>query len=253
MPTHALVRAIPATFLDAVVLAPPPEPIDLRLAREQHRGYVEALRGLGLAVIELPADEALPDGCFVEDTAVVAGGVALITRPGAPSRAGEVRAVREALGARLPLAEMGPSGKLDGGDVLRVGRTIFVGRSARTDDPGRRRLAEVFGPLGYQVREVAVAGLLHLKCACSRLDDETVLVAEGALDPGVFEGLGVVTVPRGELYAANCVAVGSRALVPAGFPATERALREAGFEPVPLPTSEIRKADGSLTCLSILF
>jgi dimethylargininase len=253
IPARALVRSLPATFLDATVAARPAAPIELAVARAQHDGYVSALASLGPRVTVLPADDALPDCCFVEDTAVVADGIALITTPGAPSRRGEPRAVRDALAPLLEIAEVGAAGTLDGGDVLRIGRRMYVGRSARTDAGGARRLREVFGARGYDVREVSIGALLHLKCACSSLDGDDVLVAEGALPPSVFEGLRVVQAPAAEAYAANCVAIGRRVLMAAGFPGTARALRAAGYEPTELPVTEFRKADGSLTCLSLLF
>jgi dimethylargininase len=250
--THALVRGIPRTYARATVLVASAEPIDVARAEVQHRAYVAALSALGVAVLVLPVDDGSPDSCFVEDTAVIAGSRALITRLGAPSRVGEERAVRAALGAHLEVAEMGSGGTIDGGDVLVVGRVIVVGRSRRTDATGARRVREVFEPLGYEVRTTAVGALLHLKCACSRLDDETVLVS-GEVPVAAFAGLRTIRVAPEESCAANVVAVGRAVLVAAGHPRTEQAVRAAGFETHPLEVSEIRKGDGALTCLSLRF
>jgi dimethylargininase len=250
--TVAIVRGVSAGFARALAAVPPDPPIDVARARAQHAGYVAALRRAGAEVIELPADDALPDCCFVEDTAVIAGGVALLARPGAPARQAEPAAVRAALAARLPVHEMTAPATLDGGDCLRLGRRLHVGRSARTSAAGAARAREVFAPAGVEVIEVPVEGALHLKSVCSPLGDDVVLVAEGALPPGTFAGAREIVVPAAEAPAANAVVIGRTALVAAGFPETARLVAAAGFEVIPVDTSEMRKADGALTCLSIL-
>lgn len=252
MQDWAITRAIPATFSDAISQQPRRDPIDVARAREQHRAYVSALRSFGVAVEELPPDDAYPDCCFVEDCAVVARGVALITNPGAPSRRGEPPAVRGALARRLRIETMAAPATLDGGDCLVAEDRILVGLSARTNAAGVARLREVFAPLGLRVVPVELGDVLHLKCVCSSLGGCRVLVAEGLLPDAPFEGLDVVSIPREEAYAANVVAVGKSVLAPAGFPATHERLRRAGYHVVPIDNSETRKADGSLTCLSII-
>lgn len=252
MPTVAIVRGVPISFAGALCAVPADPPIDAARARAQHAGYVEALRRAGAEIVALPADDATPDCCFVEDTAVIAGGIALLARPGAPSRQAEPAAVRAALAARLPVAEMTAPATLDGGDCLRLGRRLYIGRSARTGAAGAARAREVFGPAGIEVIEVPVEGALHLKSVCSPLGDDTVLVAEGALPPGTFHGARELVVPAAEAPAANVVTIGRVALVAAGFPSIARIVAAAGFEPVAVDTSEMRKADGALTCLSIL-
>ena len=147
----AVTRAIPASFVDALAAVPPDPPIDVGRARVQHAAYRAALAACGVEVVLLDADEAYPDGCFVEDTAVVAGGLALITRPGARSRQGEGAAIAAALAPHVELARMAAPATLDGGDCLRLGRTIYVGRSARTNADGVARAAEVFGPRGFRI------------------------------------------------------------------------------------------------------
>jgi len=250
--TSAIVRGISASFHDAIVQRAVSSPIDVARARVQHARYVAALRGAGLAVTELPPLDAHPDACFVEDCALVADGTALVTRSGAPSRVGEADSIADVL-ARTHRVERTPApATIDGGDCLRVGRTWFIGRSARTNAAGVQRVREVFGPLGHAVTEVPVAGFLHLKCVASRIGDAAVLVAEGSVDTALFRGLEVVTVPREESYAANTVVVRGTALVAAGFPATRARLEGRGLRVVELDMSEIAKGDGSLTCLSIV-
>ena len=171
----ALMRAVPPTLDRCELTFRSCEPIDLDRAVAQHAAYAVLLRSLGLEVIELPADPALPDCCFVEDVAVVLDEVALLTMPGASSRRGEIAAVEEALARFRPLERTPLPATLEGGDVLRVGRRLFVGRSPRTNEAGIARLAAVAEPLGYRVLPVTVTGCLHLKSAVTALDDERVL------------------------------------------------------------------------------
>ncbi len=248
----ALCRAVSASFDRALTAAPLPSPIDVARARTQHAAYVAALRRAGAEVLLLPADDALPDACFVEDTAVVAGGIALVTRPGAPSRQAEPPAIAAALAPHVRLATMHAPATLDGGDCLRLGRRLHIGRSARTNAEGIARARAVFAPLGIEVIELAVNGALHLKSVSSPLGDDAVLVAEGALPPGSFGVARELVVPAEEAPAANAVIVHRGALVAAGFPRTARLVASAGFEVLAVDNSELRKADSALTCLSVL-
>lgn len=243
---NALVRGVSPAFARALTRhdAVP----DAARAAQQHAAYVAALRGMGVSVQELPPDPELPDCCFVEDTALIADGRALITRPGAPSRRGEADAVATAL--PMPQARMAAPATLDGGDCLRVGHRWLVGLSSRTNAAGVEAVQRAFP--GFTVQAVPVVDL-HLKCSCSALDDRRVLLAEGTLPAATFAGLDVVTVPAEEAYAANVVAVGRRVLVPAGFPRTRRILEREGFEVIELDNRELRLADGALTCLSLLW
>lgn len=249
----AITREISASFAAALSAAPPDPPIDVVLARAQHAAYRAALAALGLRVEVLAADEQLPDGCFVEDTAVIAAGVALITRPGAPSRRAEPASVAARLGGMVELATMIEPATLDGGDCMRVGATIFVGRSARTNAAGIARLAEVFEPRGLRVVPIELpADVLHLKCVCAPLADDRITLADGTIPRAAFGAVDVVAIPAGESYAANVLAIGDRVLVADGFPRTHDALTRAGYRLHPLAASEVRKADGALTCLSLL-
>lgn len=245
---RALIRDISPAFADA--LSAKPQPIDVALARQQHAAYCAALEACGAAIIRVDGDERYPDCCFVEDTAVVIGGRALITRPGAVSRRGEVAAIEEALReAGFDIATMFEPATLDGGDCLRLGSTIYVGKSARTNADGITALAAAFPDLEVIALDLP-PDVLHLKCVVSPLDHERVVLAEGTLDRSRFPH--AVMVPAAELYAANCVAFDGHAIVADGFPATRAAIERAGLRVHAVPTSEVRKADGSLTCQSIV-
>jgi dimethylargininase len=248
---RALVREIPTSFSGALCAQAPDQPIDVSLARSQHAGYIAALQAAGAHVETLPADEAHPDCVFVEDTAVIVDGVALITQPGAASRRGETKAIAEALARHVEIVRMDGDATLDGGDCMRVGDTIYVGASARTNAAGIARLSDVFPRL----RVVTVwlpAGVLHLKCVCTPLGENRILLAEHSLAPSTFDA-DVIAIPADETYAANAVAVGAHVIVADGFPRTHEALARAGFTLHAVPTSEVRKADGSLTCQSLLY
>ena len=252
---RALIRGLPASFASATAAEAPTSPIDVPLARRQHAAYARALADAGLEVRSIPADDAFPDCVFVEDTVVVAGGRALITAPGLPSRRGEGEAVAAALEPWLEVVRAPASARLDGGDVLRVGMTLYVGISGRSDAGGEAALRAAFGPLGYRVQPVEVPGALHLKCVCSSLGPGAVLLAEGTADPALFQddAVRLLMTPAEDAYAANVVRAGDRVLAPAGFPRTHALLRAAGYDVVVLENSELRKADGSLTCCSVLF
>jgi len=249
MSIRALVRAVPATFADALCASPPAHPIDVALARAQHAAYCEALTACGAAVELLPADESSPDCVFVEDTAVVVGRRALITRPGAPSRRGETAAVFAALEPHLELLQMHDPATLDGGDVMHVGETLYVGRSARTNADGIRQLQDAFPSQRVQVLDLP-PGVLHLKCICSPLGGDAVLLVEGTVE---LPHMDVVHVTSAEAYAANAVAIHGHVVVADGFPRTHDALAARGLVLHPVPVSEVQKADGSLTCQSIVF
>jgi dimethylargininase len=251
--TRALVRGVPSSFPRALAASAPAHPIDVTRAREQHVAYRDALTAMGARVTVLDPDEECPDCVFIEDTAVVAAGLAVITRPGAESRRAETPAVAAAL-HELDLVQLAAPATLDGGDCMRVGTTIYVGRSTRTNAAGIAALAEAFAPRGVRIVPLDLPPtILHLKCICSPLGDDRILLAEGSLSPALFDGLHFVTVPAAETYAANAVAIDTHVLVAAEYPRTHELLSRAGFALHPVPTTEVRKADGSLTCQSIVY
>jgi dimethylargininase len=248
---HALTRHVPNSFASALAMSRPASPIDVALAQRQHLAYCAAIAECGATVTTLPADEACPDCVFVEDTAVIVDNVALITRPGAPSRQAETPPIARALEAWCELVHMAAPATLDGGDVMRVGATMFVGRSARTNEDG---IAALRRAVRLHVVPIALPpGVLHLKCVVSPLDAETILLADDSLPHDLFPGLRIVRVPRDETYAANAVAIGRHVVVAAEHPRTHGLLADAGFTPHPVPTTEVCKADGSLTCQSLLW
>jgi len=246
-------RGVPPTLARCELTFRAREPIDVGRARAQHAAYADLLRALGLEVVELPTDPAYPDCCFVEDVAVVLDEVALVTRPGAASRRGEVTAVASALARyRATLATPEPA-TLEGGDVLRVGRRLFVGRSSRTNAAGIERLTSVAEPHGYRVMPVAVTGSLHLKSAVTALDDERLLVNRSWLDPAPLRGLELVDVDPAEPGAANVLRVGRHVVVHSGFPRTLERIAALGYAVRTLDVSEFIKAEAALTCKSLLF
>jgi dimethylargininase len=248
----ALVRPVPHSFANALSAAPPDPPICVASARAEHARYVQGLSALGLDVREVPLDEACPDSCFVEDTAVVVGPVAVVTRPGAPSRRAEVGPVAALLAQHVEVLTL-DAGTLDGGDCMQLGNTIFVGRTARTSDDGIAALAALLAPHDMTIVPVDVPkSVLHLKCVCSPLADDRLLLAANTIDPRVFGAARVLTVPEVEAYASNVVVHESGLLMASGFPRTRALLEQAGFTAHEIDNRELRKADSALTCLSLL-
>lgn len=227
-------------------------PIDPERAAAQHRAYEAALEAAGCRLVRLPAVPELPDAVFVEDTAVVTADMAVIARPGAASRRPEVHAVAALLETYRPLIRITPPATLDGGDVLQVGRDVLVGRSGRTNAEGVAQLRAALEPLGHTVRSVAFAGCLHLKTAMTALGEDVLLVNPERVAAGELEGFHLLEVDPDEPFAANALAVGDAVLVAAGAPVTARRIGAQGMDVVEVDLSELRKAEGGLTCCSIL-
>ena len=229
------------------------ERIDVARARAQHAAYCDALAELGCEVIRLPAERAFPDSVFVEDVALAFDEVAVATRPGAHSRRDEGPAVLEVLGSFRPLLRIVPPGTLDGGDVLRIGRRVFVGESARSNQAGREQLRELLAPYGYTVEGVAMRDCLHLKSAVTQVADDVLLVNPAWLvDVSVFAGYRRIEVDPSEGYAANAVRIGDALVYPDCFPNTLARLRDAGIAVRTVDVSELQKAEGAVTCCSVL-
>jgi dimethylargininase len=231
----------------------PRQSIDGQRAEAQHRAYQNACRDAGVLVIELPADPAFPDGVFVEDTAVVLEEVAVIAAPGVASRQGEPLAVASALRPYRPLLRLPPGVTLEGGDVLRLGRTLYVGLSGRTREAGLRALEELVRPFGYGVVPVGVRGCLHLKSGCTALDGETLLINREWVDAAAFGPARLVDTPAEEPGGANVLSLPGAVLVSAAFPRTGDRLRDLGYASVTLDVSELHKAEAGLTCMSLVF
>ena len=228
------------------------QPIDIVRARRQHAEYCECLRGLGAEVITLPAEPDYPDSVFVEDAAVALGDIVLMTRMGAASRRGESESLARELERHKPLRWMTEPATLDGGDVLSAEHTLFVGCSGRTNTEGIRQLAAEAARVGFRVQPVVVCGALHLKSGASYLGEDTVLIHRPWVDPAAFAGLRLVDVPEGEEAAANVLAIGETVLVAEGFPGTAKAIERLGRKVRVVDNSEVRKAEGALTCCSLL-
>jgi dimethylargininase len=253
---HAIVRPPSPNFADGLTTVDLGTP-DYALALRQHEAYCEALQHCGLALIRLGADARYPDSTFVEDTAILTPHGALITRPGAASRAGEVTHIREVLTSFYPaLASIEAPGTLDGGDICEAGRHFFIGLSERTNESGAQQLAAWLAQGGYTSSCVDIRGMtniLHLKSGLSYLGDNRLAVIDSLVEREAFRGYELVRVPAGEDYAANCVRVNDYVLVAAGYPKFEAALRALGHNPLALDMSEYRKMDGGLSCLSLRF
>ena len=227
--------------------------IDLDLARAQHRAYEEALVSLGCRVRSLPELPDQPDSVFVEDTAVVLDEIAVITRPGAESRRGETAPMAAVLKEYRRLAEIRAPGVLDGGDVLQVGRTLYVGLSARSNRAGAEQLGSAIAPFGYRVVTVETQGCLHLKTAATLAAPGLLLINPAWVDARVFEDLDCLAVDPAEPHGANAVLVDGRLIYPASCPRTRARLLGRGLDVVSVDMSETEKAEGGVTCCSLIF
>ena len=252
--TAAIARLPSASFADGLTTAGLGAP-DLTLALGQHHAYGTALARLGLRVTTLPPDAGHPDSTFVEDTAVVTARGAMIARPGAPSRAGEIAAMRPVLESCVDrVTAIAAPGTLDGGDVCQAGSAFFIGRSHRTNEAGARQLADWLEGLGYSATTIDIRhddALLHLKSGIAWLGGRDLVVAEGLAAHPAFAGYRRLVVPAAETYAANCVRVNDAVLMASGFPALAERVSALGYRVVTLDMSEFRKLDGGLSCLSL--
>lgn len=229
------------------------QPIDIAKAIAQHRAYQDCLAQLGVRIVSLPAEPDLPDAVFVEDAAVVVDEVAVITNMGAPSRRPEGRIIADALSRYRPLKFIGDPATLDGGDVLRIGRKIFVGLSQRTNGAGFSQLREILGAYGYEVEPVEVRGCLHLKSACSSLSNNTVLINRSWIDMKPFRGYDLIDVPEDEPAGANALLIKDLVIIAASFPKTRTLLEQRGFRARTVDVSELQKAEAGVTCGSLIF
>lgn len=252
--TRAIICPPAETFADGITTSGLGAP-DLALARQQHAAYCRALEQQGVTVIPLPADPAHPDSTFVEDTAVVTPHGAIITRPGAPERRGEVTAMHGALRRLLGVpAQIEAPGTLDGGDVCQAGEHFFIGLSERTNAEGAAQLTAWLQPQGYFVSTIDIRGedgLLHLKSGIGYLGDKHIVAASSIAAHSSLAGFAVIVVPDDELYAANCIRVNDAVLMPAGYPGLAARIAALGHKVVPLEMSEFRKMDGGPSCLSV--
>ena len=227
------------------------QPIDLDLATEQHRQYQEALTELGVQVEELPSGPDMPDGVFVEDPAIVLDEIAVIARPGVVSRRSEGETLAQALAKYRELQYIVEPGTLEGGDVMRIGKTLYVGYSRRTNVAGIQQLAAMLHPLGYFVVPVEVQGCLHLKSACCFIGGDTVLANRAWFDTDALCSLKILDAP--EPRGANALRIGDTILMPSAFPRTCELLDHSGFQVRRIDNSELLKAEAGVTCTSLIF
>ncbi len=247
----ALTRSVPRTIVNCELTHLQRQPIDLARAVEQHSRYEEGLVALGCKIERLPPLPDLPDSVFVEDAAVVLPELAIITRPGAASRRREVGSVAKALRSHRPLAFIEAPATLDGGDVLHIKTTIYVGQSTRTNTEGIKQLAELASGYGYRVQPVPVSDCLHLKSAVTRVAEDAVLLNTAWVDPSLF-GVDRIEVHPAEPSAANALWLGEKVLYPAGYDQTRKRLEQRGIQLHLIETDELEKAEGAVTCCSIL-
>ncbi len=253
---NAVVRRPARSLVSGITSSPHLGVPDYETALRQHDAYIRALEACGVAVTVLEALEEYPDSCFVEDTAVCFGNGAVLTSPGAPSRRGEVEATEAALRDFYPpeaIRRIEAPGTLEGGDVLVAGGEVFVGLSDRTNQAGAVRFLDILRDWGIPGQAVPVVGILHLKTGMSYLEDGRLLVTEEFEEYPPFRSFDRIRVPEREAYAANCVWMNGTVLVPAGYPGVRAAVEGLGYRVLEVDTSEFRKIDGGLTCLSLRF
>jgi dimethylargininase len=251
----AITRAVSPAIVNCELTFLERRPIDLERARAQHRAYEELLEQLGANVISLPAEPALPDSMFVEDPALVLDELAVILPLGIVSRRPEAASLALALTKFRTLAQITPPGSMEGGDVLRIGRTLYVGQSTRTNAEAIRQLTALLAPHHYKVVPVPVTGCLHLKSAVTHLGRNVLLANRSWFDAAPFAPAGCfwLDVSPDEPHAANALAIGETVIFPASFPHTRARIESAGFRVTSLDISELQKAESGLTCSSLIF
>jgi dimethylargininase len=227
--------------------------IDVELARRQHHQYEEVLAALGCQVHRLPVEPNLPDSVFVEDTAVVLDEMAIITRLGADSRKPETASIARALEPYRQLYTITVPGTADGGDVLCLGKTIYVGLSSRSNQPAVDQMIVFLKPCGYMVKGVKVSGCLHLKSAVTQVADDTLLINPEWVEMEIFKDMHFIEADPSEPYGANALLIGNNIIYPSSYPRTRRRLEEYGLSVKTVDVSELIKAEGAVTCCSLVF
>ena len=254
--SHVIVRRPCRAMVDGITSAPELGKPDYELALKEHDDYIAALKQCDVDVTVLEADERYPDSCFVEDPALITRKCAIITNPGAASRNGEKNEIIGAVKKFFSddqIEYIQSHGTLEGGDVMMVGDHFYVGRSARTNEEGIRQLTEILAKYGMTCSEVPLYEVLHLKTGVNYLEDNNMLVSGEFVEKPEFEKYNKVVIPEEEAYAANCIWVNDTVIVPAGYPTVLKAVQDLGYKTLLVDTSEYRKLDGGLSCLSLRF
>ena len=253
---NVIVRKPCKAVCDGITSAPELGQPIYEKALAQHEKYIEALKKCGVEVTVLEADERYPDSCFVEDPALITRKCAIITNPGAASRNGEKNEIIGAVRKFFPedkIEYIKDPGTLEGGDVMMVGDTFYVGLSARTNAEGIRQLGEILNKYGLECVQVPLEKVLHLKTGVNYLENNNMLVSGEFIDKPEFAKYNKIVIPEEEAYDANCIWVNGTVIVPEGYPAVLKAVQDAGYETLVVDTSEFRKIDGGLSCLSLRF
>jgi dimethylargininase len=248
----AITRAVSRSIINCELTHLERTPINVERAREQHAQYESALKGLGVAVLSLPEQPALADSVFIEDTALALDECAIILRPGAESRRPETESIDRILRPYRELYHIEAPARVDGGDLLTVGKDIYMGRSTRSDTNAAEQLQETLSRFGYRLHVVPVTGCLHLKSAVTQVMEDTLLVNPKWVDKRQFGGVKFIEVDTSEPYAANALLVEDSVVYPAGFPRTQQLLEAAGVRLTTVEADELAKAEGAVTCCSLL-
>jgi dimethylargininase len=249
----AITRAVSPALVNCELSFILRQPIDLKIAEEQHHSYEQVLEKLGARVVSLACEPDLPDSMFVEDPAIVLDELAVIFPLGTESRRLEAASLAEAISKFRELEHVTLPGTLEGGDILRIGRKLFVGVTKRSNAEGIRQLAAILVPHHYEVIPVPVTGCLHLKSAVTCLGRDTLLANRAWFDRAPFSGYQWIDVDPAEPHAANALALGTAIIFPASFPRTLARVEAQGFQVIPLDISELQKAESGLTCSSLIF
>lgn len=253
MALTAITREINTTIGNGELTFSPRVKIDVDLAMQQHEHYQSVLSSLGCTIVVVPTEPGLADSVFIEDTALVLDEIAVLCRPGAESRRPEVPAVAGILQEYRTLASIEPAGTLDGGDLLVTGKTIYAGLSTRSNLGGIEQLRGIVADHGYSVRTVETTKCLHLKSAVSEVAPGTLLINPDWVDRAAFEGCELIDIDKYESHAANALRVSSSVIYPSSFPRTLDILQTRGIDVTPVDLSELQKAEGGVTCCSLIF
>lgn len=248
----AITRRISPRFNECEITHIDRSPIDLDVAHDQHFNYVQALKSLECKIIELPEEPDLPDSVFVEDTAFILPEVAVITRPGADSRKAETASIIKALSPHRKLLHVAEPATIDGGDVLILGKNIYIGLSLRSNQEAIDQIQSLLKEYGYTVTGVAMHDCLHLKTALTKVDDQTVLINPAWVDTSHFKAFRWIEIDASEPFAANCLPVNGQIIYPTSFPKTTKKLEAQGYEIFPIQVDELAKAEGAVTCCSLI-
>jgi dimethylargininase len=253
MGTIAVTRELAAAIGNCELTFLPRSTIDFARAQQQHLDYQSALSSLGCEVVVVPAPPGLADSVFIEDTALVLDDIAVMLRPGVASRQPEVAGVADVLRQYKPLTTIEPPGTIDGGDLLRVGNTIFAGLSTRSNQSGIRQLRDIVAEFGMNVETVETTKCLHLKSAVSEVAPGTLLINTDWISSSAFKDFELIPVDKEETHAANALRIGKDLIYPSSFPRTMDALVNRGIDVLPVDLTELQKAEGAVTCCSLVF